>query len=187
MNMVKDLEEINRIYESKLLKEKDEAEIYLEWGKEIYKSIDDVSKNKVRNYKSKLKKSSTSYKDIYDREIIVNKIPSGSEEVLLVLAKYREALKKFEKAESFDKNLTEAKKMLTMVKNDFESLERNLKPSPQEKEPPASVKNPDGKITVFCPICNAPMILREGPYGKFWGCTTYSEFKCPGKRGEYFV
>jgi ssDNA-binding Zn-finger/Zn-ribbon topoisomerase 1 len=55
------------------------------------------------------------------------------------------------------------------------------------KDSPLSVKNLDGSISVFCPICRAPMILRSGPYGKFWGCSRFRESKCPGKRNEYFI
>lgn len=31
-----------------------------------------------------------------------------------------------------------------------------------------------------CPLCHAPMRLRHGPYGDFWGCTAHPS--CKGKR-----
>ena len=31
---------------------------------------------------------------------------------------------------------------------------------------------------IKCPLCGAPMILRKGPYGEFWGCSKYP--KCKG-------
>lgn len=31
-----------------------------------------------------------------------------------------------------------------------------------------------------CPECEIPMVLREGPYGEFWGCSRYP--KCKGTR-----
>lgn len=34
-----------------------------------------------------------------------------------------------------------------------------------------------------CPACNKPMAERKGPFGKFYGCTSYP--KCKGTRDEY--
>ncbi|MBR3325751.1 MAG: topoisomerase DNA-binding C4 zinc finger domain-containing protein [Atopobiaceae bacterium] len=34
--------------------------------------------------------------------------------------------------------------------------------------------------TPSCPICRAPMVVRTGPYGQFYGCTRYPQ--CNGKR-----
>ncbi len=36
------------------------------------------------------------------------------------------------------------------------------------------------KDSPTCPLCGAPMALRTGPYGKFYGCTNYPS--CKGKR-----
>ena len=33
---------------------------------------------------------------------------------------------------------------------------------------------------VLCPVCGAPMKVRKGPYGTFWGCTKYPT--CKGVR-----
>lgn len=32
----------------------------------------------------------------------------------------------------------------------------------------------------LCPICEAKMVPRNGPHGKFWGCPNYP--KCKGTR-----
>lgn len=34
------------------------------------------------------------------------------------------------------------------------------------------------KKSLRCPLCSNPMILRNGPYGKFYGCSMYP--KCKG-------
>lgn len=32
-----------------------------------------------------------------------------------------------------------------------------------------------------CPKCGYPQVLRDGPHGEFWGCSTYHKTKCNGK------
>ena len=41
-------------------------------------------------------------------------------------------------------------------------------------------REPRGKTTPRCPACGAPMVLRSGRYGKFYGCSKYPS--CKGKR-----
>ena len=43
-------------------------------------------------------------------------------------------------------------------------------------------RDDDEDVGPRCPKCGAPMALRSGPYGKFYGCTRYPQ--CTGKR-EY--
>lgn len=33
-----------------------------------------------------------------------------------------------------------------------------------------------------CPVCGAEMTLRKGPQKSFYGCSTYFQTRCPGKR-----
>ena len=40
--------------------------------------------------------------------------------------------------------------------------------------------NKKNKKLILCPICDNRMIIRTGPYGKFYGCTQYPS--CKGKR-----
>lgn len=34
----------------------------------------------------------------------------------------------------------------------------------------------------ICPVCGAEMTLRKGPQKDFYGCVTFFQTKCPGKR-----
>ena len=36
-----------------------------------------------------------------------------------------------------------------------------------------------------CPYCKAELILRNGKYGEFWGCSNYPQCKYTRKIGEY--
>ena len=52
-------------------------------------------------------------------------------------------------------------------------------------------KKPDGKkssnkSSVKCPRCGAPMLLRNGKNGAFWGCSNYPEcrFTADDKNGK---
>lgn len=50
----------------------------------------------------------------------------------------------------------------------------------------ANIKKAIDKLSkqqiVPCPKCNAPMTKRKGKFGKFWGCATWKNTKCDGKR-----
>ena len=35
----------------------------------------------------------------------------------------------------------------------------------------------ESQETKVCPKCGAPMVLRSGPYGKFYGCSNYPKCK----------
>lgn len=32
-----------------------------------------------------------------------------------------------------------------------------------------------------CPLCNSPMLLREGKFGHFYSCSTWAKTKCKGR------
>jgi len=49
------------------------------------------------------------------------------------------------------------------VKVQSQLKSRADKQQPQEQRP--------------CPTCNSPMTIKQGPYGRFWGCTRYPECK----------
>ena len=57
---------------------------------------------------------------------------------------------------------------LDFLKNFYEDLEKSVKDSHIE---------PVATSSVECPLCGAPMKMRKGPYGTFWGCTKYPECK----------
>ena len=59
---------------------------------------------------------------------------------------------------------------LSFLNSFYNNLEDSIK---EAKVEPASTG-------VKCPICGAPMKLRKGPYGAFWGCTKYPT--CKGVR-----
>jgi len=51
----------------------------------------------------------------------------------------------------------------------------------------AATPAPSASSTLDCPICNAPMVLRQARNGatpgkKFWGCSKFAETKCRGTR-----
>ena len=45
------------------------------------------------------------------------------------------------------------------------------------KKPPAKSSGKNSKSSVKCPRCGAPMFLRNGKNGAFWGCSKYPECK----------
>lgn len=52
-----------------------------------------------------------------------------------------------------------------------------------ELEPPA----PQATSVPACPLCNAPMVLRQARTGsmaghRFWGCETFAQTRCRGTR-----
>lgn len=43
------------------------------------------------------------------------------------------------------------------------------------------------KVTIekenpVCPLCQEPMVLKNGKFGYFWGCTSWTKTGCTGKR-----
>ena len=44
-------------------------------------------------------------------------------------------------------------------------------------KPPSKSKGKAAKGSVKCPLCGAPMVLRKGKNGPFWGCSKYPECK----------
>jgi len=47
--------------------------------------------------------------------------------------------------------------------------------------------SPEAGAALSCPLCNAPMVLRQARSGptagkKFWGCSQFSQTKCRGTR-----
>lgn len=50
-------------------------------------------------------------------------------------------------------------------------------------DPPLPLPNPLPDVTVTCAECAAPMALRSGRYGLFWGCTAYPT--CKGIHGAH--
>lgn len=57
-------------------------------------------------------------------------------------------------------------------------MDRALKPHEQEALQKRPV--PDERTDLLCPDCGAPMVLKVGKYGRFYGCSTWAETKCPG-------
>lgn len=44
---------------------------------------------------------------------------------------------------------------------------------PYMRETAQTVGQPEGSESRVCPLCGAPMLLREGRYGPFWACSSY--------------
>lgn len=45
---------------------------------------------------------------------------------------------------------------------------------------------PGRREDIECPDCGAQMVLREGRYGLFYGCSAWSETRCPGSHKALF-
>ncbi len=60
----------------------------------------------------------------------------------------------------------------------LEYSDRRLILKEKEAAPSAEAGGPEGAQELRCPICGGPMILREGRFGRFYGCKDYP--KCKG-------
>lgn len=61
------------------------------------------------------------------------------------------------------------------------------RPMPIRPEELAPMAEPAARSTPSCPLCSAPMVLRQARNGaapgkQFWGCSSYAQTKCRGTR-----
>ena len=61
------------------------------------------------------------------------------------------------------------------AQNDYD-----LPSPPTYKEVTADINPTDSTLDIKCPKCGAPMVLKQGKTGQFWGCSEYFKTKCNG-------
>lgn len=59
--------------------------------------------------------------------------------------------------------------------------------TPEEIEELRNTPAPEARTDLMCPDCGAPMALKAGKFGRFYGCSTWAETGCGGSHGANFL
>lgn len=91
---------------------------------------------------------------------------------------YTEEARQF--AEGREVQLVSGKALLTGIR-----VQSSVQPA--EARAVSEAPKPATDVTPVCPLCRAPMVLRQSRSGpmaghKFWGCSSYGQTKCRGTR-----
>ena len=107
---------------------------------------------------------------VFSQRCTLSKVPENTEKVVIV--RRPDMLKKIRKT------LEETEIIYT--KSEIQAMEEKLKAytNKSDAEKQEHIEN----IKTKCPFCGSELVLRNGKYGQFWGCSTYP--KCRFTRPE---
>jgi ribosomal protein L37AE/L43A len=65
-------------------------------------------------------------------------------------------------------------------------IKNNLGPQLQKENEDITI-NTSAENPIICPTCKSSMVLHEGKYGKFWGCSSFPKCRTTGamKNGAF--
>jgi len=90
-------------------------------------------------------------------------------------------------AQGRELQLINGKALQSGIRAQAASVPRAAASMPGQPGPAESAPVPSASSVLDCPMCNAPMVLRQARSGatpgkKFWGCSKFAETKCRGTR-----